>query len=153
MLRLIDIPWWYFIIATAIGIVVGLWKKPSLGILAGYTFLLLVETVIIRIPFAGQHFEPEFFWSWKAWKDQKKQILVNVIMFIPVGLIGDHLWKGKGIWIATGVSVLIEVLQLVTARGLFEFDDVIHNMLGAAIGIGIIITLQVVKKKIEGVLE
>lgn len=32
----------------------------------------------------------------------------------------------------------IEFLQLVTSRGLCEFDDVIHNMIGAVIGLGIV---------------
>lgn len=32
------------------------------------------------------------------------------------------------------VSLLIEVLQLVLCRGLFEWDDMIHNGLGCMIG-------------------
>ena len=32
----------------------------------------------------------------------------------------------------------IEILQLITARGLCEFDDVIHNMIGALIGVGVV---------------
>ena len=32
----------------------------------------------------------------------------------------------------------IEILQLVTSRGLCEFDDVFHNMIGAVIGVGIV---------------
>ena len=31
------------------------------------------------------------------------------------------------------VCVVIEVMQLLTARGLCEFDDVLHNMIGAVI--------------------
>ena len=34
-----------------------------------------------------------------------------------------------------GYSVLIEPAQLVSCRGLFEFDDVIHNALGTAVGV------------------
>ena len=33
----------------------------------------------------------------------------------------------------------IEILQLITARGLCEFDDVIHNMIGAVIGTGVML--------------
>lgn len=134
-----DIPWWYFIIAAIIGIVIGLWKKPGLGILAGYVFLLLVETVLIREAFVGEHFQPHLFWSWKEWKVQKNQILTNVIMFIPVGVLTGSLWKLRGLWCAAGLSVFIEILQLITARGLCEFDDVFHNMVGAVIGYGVVI--------------
>ena len=35
---------------------------------------------------------------------------------------------------AAGVSFVIEVVQLVFKLGLFEFDDIFHNTLGAVIG-------------------
>lgn len=30
------------------------------------------------------------------------------------------------------------MLQLITARGLCEFDDVIHNTIGAIVGVGLV---------------
>ena len=115
-----------------------MWKKPSVGLLIGYTFLILAETVLIRKPFSGQHFNPELFWSWRAWDLQRNQILTNVVMFLPIGVIAGRIWRWRGLWVAAGLSVVIEVLQLITARGLCEFDDVMHNMIGAAIGVGIV---------------
>lgn len=41
------------------------------------------------------------------------------------------------------LNVVVEVLQLVTSRGLCEFDDVIHNILGAAIGVGIALLVKI----------
>ncbi|MBP6873542.1 MAG: VanZ family protein [Clostridia bacterium] len=114
------------------------WKKPSLGMLIGYAFLILAETVLIRKPFQGEHIKLELFWSWKQWSVQKNQILTNVIVFAPVGVLTGHLWKWKGLWVAAGLSIAIELLQLITARGLCEFDDVFHNMIGAVIGVGIV---------------
>lgn len=125
------------------------WKKPSLGLLIGYTFLILAETVLIRKPFSGQHFNPELFWSWRQWKIQRNQILTNVIMFAPVGVLTGHLWKWKGLWVAAGLSITIELLQLITARGLCEFDDVIHNIIGAVIGVGIVM----IGRKLSGEAE
>ena len=112
--------------------------KLALGSLVGYAFLILAETVLIRKPFSGQHFNPEFFWSWRQWKIQKNQILTNVIMFAPIGVLTGHLWKWKGLWVSAGLSIAIELLQFITARGLCEFDDVFHNVIGAVIGIGIV---------------
>ena len=41
--------------------------------------------------------------------------------------------------ISIGISFLmsasIEIIQLVSHRGLFEFDDMVHNTLGAVIGV------------------
>lgn len=130
-------------IAAFIGLAAwGVWKKPSLGLFAGYLFLILAETVFIRKPFTGSHFQPELFWSWRAWKVQRSQILTNVIMFIPVGILAGWLWKWKGLWFAAGLSLTVEALQLITKRGLMEFDDVLHNFLGATVGIVILIFVR-----------
>lgn len=112
------------------------------GLLAGYAFLILAETVFIRKPFTGQHLKLELLWSWRAWSIQKKQILTNVIMFIPVGVLTGWLWKWRGLWFAAGLSAVIELLQLVSGRGLCELDDVMHNCLGAAVGIGIVVLIN-----------
>ena len=117
-----------------------MWKKPSLGILVAYSFVILAETVLIRKAFTGDHLRLELFWSWRAWDKQSEQVIANVIMFFPVGVISGYLWKWKGIRAVAGLSLLIEALQLVTQRGLCEFDDVIHNCVGAVIGI---VVLQV----------
>jgi glycopeptide antibiotics resistance protein len=63
-------------------------------------------------------------------------------MFLPVGILAGHLWKWKGLWVAAGLSIVIEHLQLVTSRGLCEFDDVIHNMIGAVIGTALVIAVS-----------
>ena len=114
------------------------WKKPSLGLLLGYAFLILAETVLIRKPFVGEHIKLELFWSWRVWNVQRGQIIANVIMFVPVGVLVGWIWRWRGLWVAFGLSAAIEILQLITARGLCEFDDVIYNMIGALIGVGVV---------------
>lgn len=113
----------------------------------GYAFLILAETVLIRKPFVGEHIKLELFWSWRVWNVQRGQIIANVIMFVPVGVLAGCLWKWKGILAAAGLSVGIEILQLVTSRGLCEFDDVIHNCLGAVIGILTVEVVAIISKK------
>ena len=136
-------PWWYYLISLVIGLIVWfIWKKPCLGILVGYSFLILVETILIRESFYGEHIKLEPFWSWRVFETQRDQIMANIIMFIPVGLISGWLWKWRGILLGVGLSVMIEVLQLMSRRGLCEFDDVMHNSLGTAIGIGIVVLLN-----------
>ena len=146
--RVLDIPWWYYGIAVVIGLVIGIWRrKPSLGMLVGYCFLILAETVLIRRATPASHFQPELFWSWRAWDQQREQILTNVVMFIPIGVLAGWLWQWKGLRFAVGLSVGIEVLQLITSRGLCEFDDVIHNIMGALIGVGIVILVRRIKEE------
>lgn len=78
---------------------------------------------------------------------QKEQILTNVIMFVPVGVLVGWIWHWRGLWVAAGLSVFIEVLQLITARGLCEFDDVIHNCFGAVVGILTVEVVAFISKK------
>lgn len=70
-------------------------------------------------------------------------------MFVPVGFLISDLWKWKGLWDAAGLSAFIEILQLLTRRGLCELDDVFHNMIGTAIGIGLATALNKIKDNEE----
>ena len=144
---MLDIPWFYYAIAVLLGVVVWrVWKKPSLGLLTGYGLLLLAETVFIRKPFTGVHLRLEPFWSWKQWDKQREQILTNIVMFILVGVLAGRTWKWRGLVFAVGLSLGIEVLQLITSRGLCEFDDVMHNMIGALIGVGVVILFDKISR-------
>lgn len=77
---------------------------------------------------------------------QKDQIIANVIMFIPVGVLAGWMWNWKGLGFGVGLSCAVEMLQLITSRGLCEFDDVMHNAVGTVIGVGIVVAGKVVMK-------
>lgn len=122
-------------------------KKWSVGLLIGYVLIILGETVIFRTPTGRIHFQPQLFWSYEVWDIQKEQILANILAYIPLGLIAGKLWRWKGLIAGIGLSVTSELLQLITYRGLFEFDDIIHNTLGTLIGVSLIIIIEKVIKK------
>ena len=145
--RVLDIPWLYYLISLAVGVVVWRTWRWEGGLLAGYVFLILAGTLLVRQPFTGTHFQPSLLWSWREWATQRIQILTNVIMFIPIGILGGQFWKWRGLVVAVGLSIIVEMLQLITTRGLCEFDDVIHNTLGAAIGVGLVMVIRKRLKK------
>ena len=69
--------------------------------------------------------------------------ILNMILLFPAGVLLPIIWDRKVRWwkgLLFGItcSAEIELLQLVLCRGLFEFDDMIHNgggcMLGTVIG-------------------
>jgi glycopeptide antibiotics resistance protein len=68
-----------------------------------------------------------------------KENILNCILLMPYGcLLPGALdkrisWK-RGLVIGMGTSFVIELLQLITCRGLFEFDDIIHNGVGCMMG-------------------
>ena len=76
-------------------------------------------------------------------KSLRMEILLNIILFIPVGLLSPR-WKTVGL--AAGYSMLIELAQLVSLRGLFEFDDVMYNALGTALGVLLVLGLKRLRK-------
>lgn len=115
-------------------------------LLAEYVFLLYSSTVIFRATseqFSGYDYHP--FWSYRAIQSgEKPQLLVenimNVVAFVSVGfLLGaafqSMTWK-RVLSIGCGLSVGIEVIQLMLKRGFCEVDDVMHNTAGCVIGYG-----------------
>ena len=111
-----------------------------------FVFVLFL-TILGRMPFEGQHFQPEVFWSYRSAQLKQawfvRQILGNVVMYIPFGLIFPFLFKKKldgwKVFIITllagiVISFFTESIQYIFKIGLFEFDDIIHNALGTVIG-------------------
>lgn len=66
-------------------------------------------------------------------------MLENMLLFVPLGVLLR--WRKPscrmipGALAGFGVSVLIELAQLVTRRGLFASEDLIANTLGCLLGI------------------
>ena len=94
------------------------------------------------------------FWTYRAIANGNAKLIAqvfwNVVLFIPLGILLMSILAIKYKWIVSiGISfifsALIEIIQLVSRRGLFEFDDIIHNMLGALIGIGVYILFTKIK--------
>ena len=86
------------------------------------------------------------FWSYKAIAEGTKELATevfwNVVLFIPIGILFMLLLTCKHkcviiVIIGFLLTSVIELIQLIFHRGLFEFDDIFHNTLGTVIGIGI----------------
>ena len=81
--------------------------------------------------------------AWVNWKAASwRAIILNYVMFIPLGillpLLGKIFRKGYVCYLAGFLfSAFIELVQLCTHRGLFEFDDLLGNTVGTMIGYGI----------------
>ncbi len=69
------------------------------------------------------------------------QILANILLFIPLGFLLPCCFKRcrryrYTILSSALLSLTIELIQGIAQIGLFETDDVIHNTLGACVGLG-----------------
>ena len=67
-----------------------------------------------------------------------RSILLNILLFIPLGMIISSLRNGTVIvplFIGLGITIITEILQYLTKLGWAELDDVLNNCVGMAIGI------------------
>ena len=83
------------------------------------------------------------------------EIFWNIMLFIPIGILIMLLLNCKHKWIyvlfsGLFLSALIELIQLLFHRGLFEIDDIVHNTLGTIIGIIVFAFVYVIGKRITG---
>ena len=118
------------------------------------TFLAIVfaSTVFTRTPGTRQY-QLELFWSWKEILGIGKcgrlgstidggllqENLLNILLLLPAGILLPGVFNREmkwwqGLLFGVMISSAIELCQLVLCRGLFEFDDIIHNSLGCMLG-------------------
>ena len=121
--------------------------RHSIGVLlAEYVILIYCSTVIFRPTGKVSTFDITPLWSYRAyWEGREPNVLVenfaNVLVFVPVGILLGGAFRSMTWWkallVGVGISVSIEVMQLMLKRGFCEVDDVMHNSLGCLIGYGI----------------
>ena len=114
-------------------------RQSSFCILMGYVFLVLCTTIFYR----EETFEKRDYlhplWSYSVlYNKLLAQIIMNILLFIPIGFFTGGAIKKKHIWNVIGIGFLlsffIELTQLITTRGVFNVDDIIHNVVGCVIG-------------------
>ena len=105
-----------------------------------YIFIVLWITVLHRsLRISNAQLDP--LWSYKEWfngdAELGNEILANMAMFVPFGFMLSVVLPKRRFIIPVAIvfSLTIETLQLVLMRGLFEWDDVISNTIGAAVGV------------------
>lgn len=110
-----------------------------------YTIFLLYITVLGRYSSDEYKIRAALFESYRQVFTEGdlrelRAIILNILIFVPFGALSAELIKNRfPIWTVFvagfSLSLAIELLQLVTRTGTFETDDLIHNTLGAALGV------------------
>lgn len=117
-------------------------------VLFEYIVLVYLSTVFYRDYSEAKLFK--FFWSYKSMSEWGTSLLIenimNVIAFFPIGFLIGATFKRIKWWlvflIGFIVSFFIEFLQFVLNRGVSEFDDIFHNVLGCMLGFGFFCILR-----------
>ena len=112
-------------------------RYSAILLLVEYVFLLFCSTVIFRATGETRQYDFLPFWSYSQ-PDLLVENIMNVVVFIPVGLLLGIAFKQSTWWkallLGCGISVAIESLQFFLMRGFSEVDDVLHNTMGCIIG-------------------
>lgn len=123
------------------------WKAVWLVLFVVYAVVILGATFLTRGNFySDAQIVPPLASYREAWFQGRmsnfRNIIVNILLFVPFGfLVPVGIKRMKPFWktYSAGliVTIIIECLQIVTKRGIFEFDDIINNLVGTMIGYGV----------------
>ena len=114
----------------------------TIPILIAFLLIVLGSTVFGRIP-GLRRYELLPLWSYGAIIRGNpgilQEVLLNCVLLFPAGMLLPLIFSRplkwyQGLLFGAIVSGCIELLQLITCRGLFEFDDIFHNSLGCMVG-------------------
>ena len=147
--------YWGLLVVFCLGLMLLLWWKglreglrySAVLLLVEWVMVVLAMTVVFRVPRAerGLSLIPlvsYFDYGTNSYFMEKAALnILNVALFLPIGLLlgcgfRNNTWQ-KVFATGAGLSVLIELMQLIFKRGLCETDDVIHNVVGCMIGYGV----------------
>ena len=74
------------------------------------------------------------------------EIILNVVIFIPLGIYAGTLFKrwsfGKNLFFFFLISLLFEILQFIFKIGAFDVTDIITNTIGGIIGLLMFIAIE-----------
>lgn len=136
---------------------IGKGKALWLILTVMYGVMLLGATFFSRGSFySGAQIVPPLASYREAWYQgglsDFRNIIVNILLFVPFGfLVPAGMKCMRPVWktyLAGFVATfIIECLQLLTRRGIFEFDDIINNLVGTMIGHGVFLLVDWAARK------
>ena len=129
----------------------------AIPLLSFYIPFVLTITIIERVVTVKPQYQLVLFWTYEAIReghaDLRAEIFWNVVLFFPIGILVSMLLSKKTRWLCILIGALlsagIELTQLFLHRGLFEFDDIVHNTLGTVIGLLLFLIANAIVSAVE----
>lgn len=129
------------------------WQRPMLrGLLLVYVLIIVCATLLGRgespaprsvslVPFAS------YINYVQGGTEMLRESIMNIVFFYPLGLLlggaaSEKLPRRKCLLFAFSLSLFIEVCQWMFNLGYAEVDDVMHNTLGAGLGMLVIYSTE-----------
>jgi len=106
-----------------------------------YMFIILCITFLSRESGSGNGtgIDMEFFSTWGINDRNNAYVVENILLFVPYGILFPWAFKDARNFLSSlmsgvAISLGIECMQLFTARGFFQIDDILTNTLGTVLG-------------------
>lgn len=117
-------------------------RRVSWWMFQAYLLMVLCVTIIFREEKDVSQISMKPIWEYDSLNYKLiAESILNVLLFVPLGFLAGAAIRRKRlletVGLCCGISVAIELLQLITRRGVCNIDDVIHNTLGCFIGYGL----------------
>ena len=117
-------------------------RRTSWWMFLAYLLMVLCFTIFFRAEKNVVQISMKPIWEYDSLNyNQIAEAILNVLLFVPLGFLAGAAIRRKRflktVGLCCGISVAIELLQLITKRGVCNIDDVIHNTLGCFIGYGL----------------
>ncbi|WPP41360.1 VanZ family protein [Paenibacillus hunanensis] len=95
--------------------------------------------------------------AWNQWSLSEFQLIIfNMMMFMPLGfllpLLSMRMQRFTPVLVVSlSVTIGIELLQMLSGRGIFELDDIFHNTIGSVAGYLVMqaILSSIAKRKLD----
>ena len=134
--------------------IIKFFRNASWYILGGYMSFIFCATVLFREESEEIRYSLRPFLTYVSLYNRRiAEVILNVLMFTPVGFFSGIAIKSTNIIRVTGIGCLlsqtIELFQLLPRRGVCNMDDVIHNTIGGALGYGAFLLCKRVFKKVR----
>lgn len=127
------------------------------GLISGYIIIVLAITILNRVSgiygSVNLHFLSSYKEAWNNFSVRNWQYLIfNIIMFVPLGVLlplTNKKFQKIFYTLLAGfmLTFVIEILQRITAYGIFELDDIFNNLLGTLVGYSIVMTFISLNKR------
>lgn len=119
-------------------------KNPWYHLLLFTYFLLLISVLFIRPPYKShQYIDENYLKTWWKYLFKNRVVFINVVgnvlLFIPLGIILKINFKSLvKYFLSLLIIIVLELIQLLTKRGIFDFNDIILNYGGSLLGMMLI---------------
>ena len=123
-------------------------RRVSWWMFLTYLLMVLCFTIIFREEKNVVQISLTPIWEYASLNyNQIAEEILNVLLFVPLGFLAGAAIRRKRflktVGLCCGISVTIEILQLVLKKGVCNIGDLINNLAGCIVGCGLFLIIKI----------